>query len=216
MTEPCTPNIPGESEYLSDCDVMDGYRQKARQREENTLPAGASQLAVERAKGIRLLLLDVDGVLTDGTLLYSSTGEEYKAFNTQDGFGITLLHQAGIECGVITARRSEMVQRRAEELKMQHIYQGARKKNEAFRTILKATGFKPVEVAYMGDDWLDLVLLQQVGLALAPANGADEVKERAHYVTPRTGGNGAVRDACNLLLSARGELHNLLRSYLLG
>ncbi|SHO42921.1 KdsC family phosphatase [Desulfopila aestuarii] len=216
MTEPCTPNLPKEGEYLSDCDVMDGYRQKARERGENTLPAGASSLAIERAKGIRLLLLDVDGVLTDGTLLYSSSGAEYKAFNTQDGFGITLLRQAGIECGIITARKSEMVQRRAEELKMQHIYQGARKKNEAFRAILKATGFKPVEVAYMGDDWLDLVLLQQVGLALAPANGAVQVKERAHYVTPRTGGNGAVRDACDLLLSAKGELQKLLQSYSLG
>lgn len=195
---------------------MEGYRRKARERGENSLPTGASPLALEKAKAIRLLLLDVDGVLTDGTLLYSSSGEEYKAFNTQDGFGITLLHQAGIECGVITARRSEMVQRRAEELKMQHIYQGARKKNEAFRTILKNTGFKPFEVAYMGDDWLDLVLLQQVGLALAPANAAVEVKEKAHYVTPRSGGQGAVRDACDLLLAARGELPKLLQTYSIG
>lgn len=215
MTGSCTPNRQQER-YLSDCEVMDGYRQKVRERGENTLPAGASPLAIDRAKGVKLLLLDVDGVLTDGTLLYSSTGEEYKAFNTQDGFGITLLHQMGVACGVITARRSEMVQRRAEELKMQHIYQGIRKKNEAFRSILKNTGLKPVEIAYMGDDWLDLVLLQQVGLAIAPANGAVEVKERAHYVTPRSGGHGAVRDACNLLLAAKGEVQKLLQMYSLG
>jgi 3-deoxy-D-manno-octulosonate 8-phosphate phosphatase (KDO 8-P phosphatase) len=195
---------------------MDGYRQMARDRKENSKPAGVSQLVLEKASHIQLLLLDVDGVLTDGTLLYSSSGEEFKAFNTQDGFGITLLRQAGIETGVITARRSEMVQRRAEELKMAHIYQGARKKNVAFREILKATGLKPFEVAYMGDDWLDIVLLQQVGLSLTPANGADELKETVHYVTPRPGGHGAVRDACNLILSARGELHKLLREYTLG
>jgi 3-deoxy-D-manno-octulosonate 8-phosphate phosphatase (KDO 8-P phosphatase) len=195
---------------------MDGYRQMARDRKENPAPAGASQLVMEKAGHIRLLLLDVDGVLTDGTLLYSSSGEEFKAFNTQDGFGITLLRQAGVQTGVITARKSEMVQRRAEELQMAHIYQGARKKNTAFREILKTTGLKPFEVAYMGDDWLDLVLLQQVGLSLTPANGADELKETVHYVTPRPGGHGAVRDACNLILSARGELHKLLREYTLG
>lgn len=214
MTDPCSPNQPGG--YLSDCEVMDGYRQKARERSENAHLAGVSPLVLEKAANIRLLLLDVDGVLTDGTLLYSTSGEEYKAFNTQDGFGITLLHQAGVATGIITARKSEMVQRRAEELKMAHIHQGARKKNEAFRAIVKSTGLKPVEIAYMGDDWLDLALLQQVGLSLAPANGAEEVKERVHYVTPRAGGHGAVRDACNLILGARGELQKLLREYTVG
>lgn len=214
MTEPCSPTQPGG--YLSDCEVMDGYRQKARERDENAHLAGISPLVLEKARNIRLLLLDVDGVLTDGTLHYCSNGEEYKAFNTQDGFGITLLHQAGVATGIITARKSEMVQRRAEELKMAHIYQGARKKNEAFRTIVKNTGLKPVEIAYMGDDWLDLPLLQQVGLSLAPANAAEEVKERVHHVTSRAGGHGAVRDACHLILGARGELAKLLREYSVG
>jgi 3-deoxy-D-manno-octulosonate 8-phosphate phosphatase (KDO 8-P phosphatase) len=195
---------------------MDGYRRMAREREENKLPAGVSQLVFEKARNIRLLLLDVDGVLTDGTLYYSSSGEEQKAFNTQDGFGITLLRQAGIETGIITARKSEMVQRRAEELKFTHIYQGARKKNEAFREILKNSGLKPFEVAYMGDDWLDLILLRQVGLALCPANGVEEVKAAVHYVTERAGGQGAVRDACSLILSARGVLQKLLGEYALG
>lgn len=188
----------------------------ARERGEKTNPAGVSPLVLEKAKNIRLLLLDVDGVLTDGTLHYSSSGEEVKSFNTQDGFGITLLRQAGIETGIITARKSPMVERRATELKMTHIYQGARKKNEAFKEILKNSGIKPFEVAYMGDDWLDLVLLQQVGLSITPANGAEELKEVVHYVTPRPGGEGAVRDACNLILSARGELQKLLREYTVG
>lgn len=214
MTEPCSPKPPGE--YLSDCDVMDGYRQKARERSEQSFPASVSPLVLEKAKQTRLLLLDVDGVLTDGTLLYASNGEECKAFHTQDGFGITLLHQAGVETGIITARESDMVRRRAEELKMAHICQGTRQKMEAFRTILKKTGLKPVEVAYMGDDWLDLALLRQVGLSLAPENGAEEVREAVHYVTPRSGGHGAVRDACNLILAARGELRKLLHHYTLG
>ncbi len=215
MTNPCSPSkLPGE--YLSDCEVMDGFRQKARERNENSALSHVSPLVLAKAKNIRLLLLDVDGVLTDATLLYSSSGEEYKAFNTQDGFGITLLHKAGIETGIITARKSNMVERRATELKMAHIYQDARKKNEAFKAILKNTGLKPVEVAYMGDDWLDLVLLKQVGLAITPDNGADELKEIVHYTTPRPGGSGAVRDACNLILGARGELQKLLQEYMLG
>jgi 3-deoxy-D-manno-octulosonate 8-phosphate phosphatase (KDO 8-P phosphatase) len=214
MTEPCKPTEPGD--YPSDCDLLAAYRQKARERQEHAMSHDISQLVLERARNIRLLLLDVDGVLTDGTLLYTSGGEECKPFNTQDGFGLTLLRQAGIETGIITARQSTMVQRRAEELKMDHIAQGIRKKNDAFRAILKDSGHKPVEVAYMGDDWLDLILLQQVGLALAPANAAAEVKERAHFVTPRPGGHGAVRDACNLLLAARGELDRLLQLYSLG
>ncbi len=167
----------------------------------------------EKAKHIKVLLLDVDGVLTDGTLLYSSSGEEFKAFNTLDGFGITLLRESGIETGIITARESVMVSRRATELKMAHVYQGARNKSEPFRRILKEQGLKPFEIAYMGDDWLDLPLLTKVGLAISPANGADEVKERVHYVTPRSGGQGAVRDACMLILEAQDKLDQLLEDY---
>lgn len=212
MSDSCQQSSPGG--YPSDCEVIDGYRQRARKRAGGGLPENASERAVERAKSIKLLLLDVDGVLTDGTLYYSSNGEETKAFNTQDGFGITLLHQAGIETGIITARQSPMVERRANELKMAHIYQGFRKKNEAFKAILQATGLKPFEVAYMGDDWLDLILLQQVGLSITPANGVPELKERVHYVTERDGGAGAVRDACTLILAAQGELNRQLERYL--
>jgi len=213
MSQPCSPTPPGA--YPSDCEVVDGYRKMAREREAHSI-SGISQIVLEKAKNIKLLLLDVDGVLTDGSLLYTSDGEEVKTYNTQDGFGITLLHQAGIQTGIITARQSAMVERRAKELKITHIYQGARKKNEAFKEILKSTGIKPFEAAYMGDDWLDLVLLQQVGLAVTPANGAEELKDMVHYITPRCGGHGAVRDCCNLILKARGDLQQLLRQYTLG
>lgn len=210
MNEPCSPGQPGG--YPSDCEILEGYRQRVRDRSKMK-NVSFDPVLLERAKHINLLLLDVDGVFTDGTLLYSSSGEEYKPFNTQDGFGLTLLHQAGIKTGIITARQSEMVRRRGEELKMAYVHQGTRKKNDAFKEILKSSGMKPFEVAYMGDDWLDLVLLQQVGLAAAPANGVQEVKDVAHYVTPRPGGQGAVRDLCTLLLTARGEFDRLLGEY---
>ena len=210
MNDPCSPGQPGG--YPSDCEILEGYRQRVRERS-NMKNEIFSPVLLERAKNIQLLLLDVDGVLTDGTLLYSSSGEEYKPFNTQDGFGITLLHRAGLQTGIITARQSEMVKRRGEELKMAYLHQGTRKKIDAFREILKTSGKKPFEVAYMGDDWLDLALLQQVGLAAAPANGDREVREAVHYVTPRPGGHGAVRDLCTLLLTARGEYERLLREY---
>lgn len=209
MADSCTPS---PTAYPSDCEVMEGYRAMARKRsEQDQDPTRIRALA--RAKEIKLLLLDVDGVLTDGSLLYTNSGEEAKSFNTQDGFGLRLLQELDIATGVITARRSEIVARRCTELKMSHVYQGARNKNEAFKAILSQTGFKPFQVAYMGDDWLDLVLLQQVGLALAPANCAPELMDIAHYITSRPGGKGAVRDACDLIIEAQGATDQLLQKY---
>jgi len=191
---------------------MEGYRTIARER---SAPRNdpERQRVLAKAREIRLLLLDVDGVLTNGDLIYSGSAEESKSFNTQDGFGIRLLQEGGVDVGVITARKSEVVARRAGELKMRFIYQGMRNKQEALKEILKASGLKPFEVAYMGDDWLDLVLLQQVGLAIAPANGVREVKETAHFVTERAGGAGAVRDACDLILEAKNLMTELLQKY---
>ena len=210
MTSHCSSTPPG---YPSDCEVMEGYRTMARERETRPIDQNR-QRVFARAKEIRLLLLDVDGVLTNGTLHYSGSTEESKSFHTQDGFGIRLLQEAGIDTGVITARKSEVVARRAGELKMRYIYQGTRNKNEALKEILQVSGYRPFQVAYMGDDWLDLVLLQQVGLAIAPANGVREVKEIAHFVTERAGGAGAVRDACDLILEAKNLVAELLQKYL--
>ncbi len=209
MSDYCTPS---STTYPTDCEVTEGYRTMARQRAEQK-PDPNRIRAIARAKEIKLLLLDVDGVLTDGSLLYTNSGEEAKSFNTQDGFGLRLLHELDIATGVITARQSEIVARRCQELKMSHVHQGARNKNEAFKKILNESGLKPYQVAYMGDDWLDLVLLQQVGLALAPANAALEVMETVHFVTARTGGSGAVRDACDLIVEAQGGTEKLLQKY---
>lgn len=209
MSDTC-PASP--TPYPSDCEVTEGLRALARQRKDDSSDP-ARQALFARAAAIRLLLLDVDGVLTDGTLLYSGQNEESKAFHTQDGFGIRLLREAGIDVGVITARSSAVVARRAEELKMRFIYQGVPGKREAFREILRLSGLRPYEIAYMGDDWLDLVLLQQVGLAVAPANAVVEVKRVVHLVTERQGGHGAVREACDLLLAARNLTAELLQRY---
>lgn len=209
MSDQCSNSPTG---YPSDCDLLDGYRTKARERDSKVIDP-LRQRALARAKDIKLLLLDVDGVLTDGNLLYAGNGEESKAFNTQDGFGLRLLREAGLEVGVITARKSEVVARRAEELKMHYIYQGIPNKNDAYKEVMKVSGLKPYQIAYMGDDWLDLVLLQQVGLAIVPANGVREVKEIAHFITERSGGAGAVRDACDLIIESKNLVMELLQKY---
>jgi len=191
---------------------MEGYRAIAREKASRA-DAPERRRALAKAKDIRLLLLDVDGVLTNGSLMYTGSTEESKAFNTQDGFGLRLLREAGIDAGVITARTSEVVARRANELKMRYIYQGMSNKGEAFKDIMQVSGLRPFEIAYMGDDWLDLPLLQQVGLAIAPANAVREVQEAAHFITERGGGEGAVRDACDLILEARNLTAELLQRY---
>lgn len=200
------------TDYPSDCEILEGYRTRARERD-NQIDDPHRRRALAKAKEIMLLLLDVDGVLTDGNLLYSGKDQESKSFNTQDGFGLRLLHEAEVEVGVITARKSEVVARRAEELKMRYVFQGVPNKNVAFKEIMQVSGFKPYQIAYMGDDWLDLVLLQQVGLAIVPANGVRQVKEIAHFITERPGGAGAVRDACDLIIEAKDLAMELLQKY---
>lgn len=210
MTDNSCPTSP--TDYPSDCEILEGYRTRVRERQ--NLENDPQRIrALARAKEIKLLLLDVDGVLTDGTLLYTGNGDEAKSFNTQDGFGLRLLGEAGVDLGVITARESEVVTRRARELNMRYIYQGCGNKKEAFKNIMQASGLKPFQVAYMGDDWLDLALLQQVGLAISPANGVVEVQEIAHFITARGGGAGAVRDACDLIIEAKNLAQELLQKY---
>lgn len=212
MTESCFPQL--NAAYPSDCEIREGYRSFARQNPEHGKPALDRRVILEKARNIKILLLDVDGVLTDGTLLYSASGEESKSFHTQDGFGLRLLHEAGIGTGLITARSSEAVARRGRELKMRYVYQGASNKLLAFHEIMQESGSRPFEIAYMGDDWLDLVLLSRAGLALAPANGVRAVKEAAHYVTCLPGGQGAVREVCDLILESKGLLAEFQQKYI--
>lgn len=206
-------NCSSPTGYPSDCEVLEGYRTRVREKSQMKMSSEYKR-ALAKAKDIELLLLDVDGVLTDGNLFYTGKDTESKSFNTQDGFGLRLLQEAGVAVGVITARSSDVVSRRTSELKMRYIYQGVPNKNEAFKLVQKDSGLKPYQIAYMGDDWLDLVLLQQVGLALAPQNAVAEVKEVAHFITENSGGSGAVRDACNLILEAKSVIAQLLQKYI--
>lgn len=205
---------PGEKGYPSDCEITEGLLKRAAERQKREDHGYVWRSCLPRAGKIKLLLLDVDGVLTDGTIVYAHSGTEMKAFSTRDGFGIRLLQESGVEVGLITARTSEAVHRRAQDLKLKLVYQGMRNKIEAFAAILAEQHLLEEEVAYMGDDWLDLPLLIRAGLAVTVADAAPEVKEVAHYITRNPGGRGAVRELADLLIEARGKHQELLRKYL--
>jgi 3-deoxy-D-manno-octulosonate 8-phosphate phosphatase (KDO 8-P phosphatase) len=164
----------------------------------------------ERASRIRMLVLDVDGVLTDGKLYFDHSGNEMKAFNTRDGMGMKALQQCGIEVAVITGRKSEAVAHRMSQLDIQHIYQGREDKLSAFLHLLEVTGLEAQQICFAGDDWIDLPVLSRAGLAVSVADAEDRVKEQAHWITSRNGGDGAVREICNLILIAQGKEQTIL------
>jgi len=168
-------------------------------------------LLLARAKRIRLLALDVDGVLTDGRLYYDQAGNELKAFYTRDGLGIKALQGCGIGIALITGRTSAIVARRAEELKIEFVYQGSRNKLEAFNDLLAKTDLGEEEVCYAGDDWIDIPVLNRAGLAVTVADADERVKSCVHWVTGHGGGQGAVREICDLILLAQGLDQALLQ-----
>ena len=204
----------GGKGYPSDCEVTQGLRARSEARQQGEARSYAWKANLQRAAGIKLLLLDVDGVLTDGSLIYLPDGTETKAFNSKDGLGIRLLQKAGVEVGIITARTSEVVQRRAENLGITLLFQGAGAKREVYEKIIADLGLTPEQVAYMGDDWLDLPVMTRVGMAAAVADAAPEVCDIAHYVTSKPGGRGAVREFCDLIVEALGKREELLAQYL--
>lgn len=167
-----------------------------------------------RARGIRLLALDVDGVLTDGRLYYLEDGSELKSFDTQDGHGLKLLRQSGVELAIITGRRTNLVARRAENLGIPYLYQGREDKLVALRELAATLNIPLDAVAYVGDDWPDLPAIRAVGLGIAVANAHATVREHADYVTALAGGRGAVREICDLLLKAQGNWDAALAPYL--
>ncbi len=161
------------------------------------------QALLPKLKKIKALFLDVDGVLTDGTIIYGSDGMEMKIFDSQDGFGITSAIKDGLRVGIITGRKSDLVKRRAAELGIVDLYQGSIDKVTPFEEIKKVYSLDPSEIAYVGDDILDLPLLQKVGFSAAPANAIREVRTRVDYVSKARGGQGAVREIIDLILKAR-------------
>jgi len=167
-----------------------------------------------RASRIKLLLMDCDGVLTDGRLWLTEDSDEQKSFNTHDGLGITLLHRAGLKSGIITARSSKTVARRAKELGMEFLRQGNSDKTAAFEQLLKQAGVEESEVAFVGDDLPDIPIMQRAELAVAVADAVAETRSVAHYVTRAKGGQGAVREVIELILKSQGRWRDLVADYL--
>jgi 3-deoxy-D-manno-octulosonate 8-phosphate phosphatase (KDO 8-P phosphatase) len=167
----------------------------------------------ERLKKIRLLLLDVDGVMTDGRIIFDSNGIESKFFNVKDGHGIKMVQRAGIEVGIISGRESQVVINRAAELGISHVYQKALDKLAPYRAVLEETGLADAQVAYMGDDVIDIPLMRRVGFAAAPADAVPEVLPYAHFIAKGRGGWGAVRELCDLLLVGIGAWEKITAKY---
>jgi len=167
-----------------------------------------------KAAQIKLVVFDVDGVLTDGSLFVGDDGQEYKAFHSRDGLGMKLLRKSGVEIGIITARTSEVVKHRMENLDIEHVYQGRLEKLPALEELLAKLGISFEQTAYVGDDIVDLPVMRQVGLAIAVQDAHPLAKQHAHWQTPHGGGRGAARDVCELIMEAQNTLDIQLKSYL--
>jgi 3-deoxy-D-manno-octulosonate 8-phosphate phosphatase (KDO 8-P phosphatase) len=167
----------------------------------------------ERAARVKLALFDVDGVLTDGRLLYTDDGRELKAFHVHDGLGLKRLIANGIEVGIITSRMSHMVTERTAELGIAHVYQGQTDKLACYEELIHALKLEHGQTSYCGDDLPDLRVMARVGLSIAVANAQPVVTERAHWRTQRRGGEGAAREVCDLLLAAQGKSENELAQF---
>jgi len=168
----------------------------------------------ERARRLRMLVFDVDGVMTDGILYYADGGGEMKAFNALDGQGIKLLQSGGVAAAIITSRRSRLVEARAENLGIVHLLQGIEDKRAAFDGLLESIGITAEQAGFLGDDVADLPVLRRCGLAMAVPDAPEILKQHVHYVTRARGGQGAVREACELVLRAQGALDRVLEPYL--
>ena len=168
------------------------------------------------AQNIKLLILDVDGVLTNGQIVFGRDGELLKKFHAQDGMGIALAQKVGLKIAIITGRDSQMVTLRSAELSIGDVYQGAMSKTQALAELMDKYGLQAEEVAYLGDDLNDLPVMVRVGLPCAVANAASEVKEHARFVTSHFGGNGAVREVVEYILKAQGKWEKILAEYLQG
>lgn len=177
----------------------------------NTNPLSQYPQAWERAGAVKLLVLDVDGVLTNGQVFIGENGKEsLKAFDIQDGLGIKLLEKIGIATAIITGRNSKMVLARCEELGIKHVHMGVENKAAALDKILQALALQSSDCAVMGDDWPDFQMMKSAGLKVCPSQGHEAVKETAHFVTSKSGGNGAVREVCDLILKAQNRYEELL------
>ena len=169
---------------------------------------------LEKARKIKLVIFDIDGVLTTGALFIGDDGQEYKAFHSKDGHGLRMLQDAGVEVAILTGRKSNVVAHRANDLGISRVYQGKREKLPAYEELLEETGLSHEEIAYVGDDVVDLPVMTRVGLAICVQDGHPFVKKHSHWITEHKGGCGAGRDVCELILEAQGKLQTMLDSYI--
>lgn len=177
-------------------------------------PSGIEPAVLEKARKIKLLVLDVDGVLTDGRLFFDRDGNEYKSFHARDGHGLKLLRRSGVEVAVISGRSSPIVAQRMKMLEIEYVYQGHENKRSAFAEILQRCALRPEQTAYVGDDILDLPIMRRTGLAIAVQDANFAVKPHADWCTELPGGQGAVREVCDLLMRAQGTFETALTAYL--
>lgn len=173
-----------------------------------------SDKIIAKAQKIKLLLLDVDGVMTNNLLHYTDDGSEIKSFYTRDGHGMVMLQKSNVDIGIITGRKSPLVTKRMADLKVKHVYQGVPDKLPTFLKLVEELNISLDEIAYIGDDILDLPILMRVGLAVTPADGEEEVKSRVDYVSEFAGGRGCVREMCELLMKAQGSWQKQMDFYL--
>ena len=169
---------------------------------------------LQKAKQIELVIFDIDGVLTDGSLFIGDDGQEYKAFNSKDGHGIRMLLDGGVDIAIITGRQSEVVKHRAHDLGITRIYQGKREKLPAFLELLEEVNLSADQIAYVGDDVVDLPVMTRAGLSICVQDSHHFVKKHAHWVTDAAGGQGAGREVCEMILQAKGKLDAMLESYI--
>jgi 3-deoxy-D-manno-octulosonate 8-phosphate phosphatase (KDO 8-P phosphatase) len=170
---------------------------------------------LSRARNIKLIAFDVDGVMTDGTLFLADDGQEYKGFNSLDGHGLKMLKSTGVEVAIITGRHSKVVENRAINLGITLVHQGAHDKLTVYESLCRDLHLQHEETAFMGDDVVDLPVMRRAGLAIAVPSAPELVKAYSHYITSRAAGHGAVREACEFLMQAQGTLASVLAPYLI-
>ncbi len=168
----------------------------------------------DKAAQVKLVIFDVDGVLTDGSLYLGDDGQEYKAFHSKDGHGMVMLQQTGILIGIITGRTSEVVKKRMQSLGVKHVFQGQKDKLPAYEQLKQQLGLSDEQIAYVGDDVVDLPVMTRTGLSIAVQDAHEMAKQHAHWITPANGGRGAAREVCELLMKAQGNLDDALNHYL--
>ncbi|WP_255988564.1 3-deoxy-manno-octulosonate-8-phosphatase KdsC [Chitinolyticbacter albus] len=168
----------------------------------------------EQARAVRMMIFDIDGVMTDGSLYYTDAGEELKAFNSLDGHGLRMLASTGVKLAIITGRQSRLVEHRARNLQIDYLYQGAHDKLATFHELLTEAGLSAEQCGYVGDDVIDLPVMRRVAFAVAVPDAPELVRENAHYITRQGGGRGAVRETCELVMREQGTLDGVLAQYL--